>query len=93
METIYIHYEGTGIKTLRITSNIIFILGLLATLILFIACFGRREFLWQETPFVLLLLISNLLSSGLCRAVATIAENSIHAKEQQKALLKKRVLN
>jgi energy-coupling factor transporter transmembrane protein EcfT len=88
METIYIHYNGTGIKTLRAISNVILVLGLLAALILFIACF-EREFLWQQLPSVLLTLLSTLLFSGLCRTIATIAENSIHANEQRKALLKK----
>jgi uncharacterized membrane protein len=89
METIYIHYNGTGIKTLRIISNVILIVGLLAALILFIACFDKHEFIWQQLPSVLVILTSTLLCSGLCRAVATIAENSIHATEQRKALLKK----
>jgi hypothetical protein len=88
METIYIHYNGTGIKTLRIVSNAILVLGLLAALILFIDCFDR-DFLWLKLPSVLLILTSTLLFFGLCKAIATIAESSIHAKEQRKALLKK----
>jgi hypothetical protein len=96
MEKIFISYTGTGIKTLRTVANVILVLGLLSALIVFIACFietgeyyHRTVFMWQQLPSVLLIVISTLLCFGLCRAIATIAENSMYANEQRKALLKK----
>jgi hypothetical protein len=95
METIYIDYKNTGIKTLRGVAYFTLIAGSIATLIAFIGCFVSTgshyssdvEFVWAGLVSVLAILSSTLFISGICFALAYLSESAFVARKQREALL------
>jgi energy-coupling factor transporter transmembrane protein EcfT len=91
METIYIDYKNTGIKTLRGIAWFILIAGLIATLIVFISSvsLGRYGgiFLWSTLSSMLLMLAATLFGFGVCFALAYLSESAFVARKQREALL------
>jgi small-conductance mechanosensitive channel len=93
METIYINYKNTGIKTLRGVAYFTIGAGSLASILAFMACFvatgGRYtdEFVWTGLISVLAILSSTLFISGICFALAYLSESAFVARKQREALL------
>jgi hypothetical protein len=74
-ETFTINYKGSGIKTTRLTADILFFLCILSAIGFIMATAGTEDPLFLL--YAALSLVAGFIFFGSLRALATIAENSL----------------
>lgn len=86
----YVNYEGSGIKTLRVASILFCTISIVAAFLLIpvwtvkeSGLFGDSIIIWGNVVTSLILFVTGIFVLGLGLSIATIADNSLHLKRKR----------